>query len=156
MKKIKSFVEHIKEDLDVSTKQRAFQELENRVKSLKNLELDRKLRQLSNIYRSLSGSSNALKDELQNYIREVLGVPRAEILSRNLSIRGVGNHTVEFIVRDGERSILLHLIVKPNGYRVGGTSSKDFLDRCENDIQFWELVDNLAQGIQENDIYLEK
>ena len=35
MDKIKSFVEHIREDLDISTKQRAFQELENRVKDLK-------------------------------------------------------------------------------------------------------------------------
>lgn len=88
MKKIKSFVEHIKEDLDVSTKQRAFQELENRVKDLNNPDLNRKLGQLSNIYRSLSGRSNALKNELQNYIREVLGISETEILSRNLSIRG--------------------------------------------------------------------
>lgn len=156
MKKIKSFSEHIKEDLDVSTRQRAFQELENRVKDPKNPDIDRKLAQLSNIYRSLSGRSNALKEDLQNYIREVLGVPGAEILSRNLSIRGVDNPSVEFIVRDSERSILLHLIVNPTGYRVGNTSSKDFLDRCENDIQFWELVDSLSQGIQERDIYREK
>jgi hypothetical protein len=156
MKKIKSFVEHIKEDLDVSTKQRAFQELENRVKDLKNPDLNRNLRQLGNIYRSLSGRSNALKNELQNYIREVLGISETEILSRNLSIRGVGNPTVEFIVRDNQRSILLHLVVNPTGYRVGNISDRDFLDRCERDIQFWDLVDSLAESIQKDDIYTEK
>jgi len=156
MKMIKSFLDYIREDLDVSTKQRAFQELENRVKDPKNPELNRKLRQLSNIYRSLSGRSNAHKDELQNYIREVLGISEAEILSRNLSIRGVDNPTVEFIVRDSQRSILLHLVVNPTGYRVGNISDRDFLDRCGSNTQFWKLVDSLTQSIQEDDIYTEK
>jgi hypothetical protein len=156
MKGIKSFVEHIKEDLDISTKQRAFHELGNIVKNPGRGDLNRRLEQISNIYRSLSGKSNGLKEELQNYIREVLGVEGAEILSRNLSIRGVNNPSVEFIVRDSERSILLHVIVNPDEYQVGNISDKNFLSRCENDHQFWDLVDRLSESIRENDIFLNR
>jgi hypothetical protein len=157
MKYIKPFHSlNVYEDLDSSTKKSAFVKLERGARELLDPKHSRRLDQLSNIYRSLSGPSEGLKEELKSYIENNLGVPGVEIISRNLSIRFEGRDEVELIIKDSKGSILLHILVNSRTYSLGSTSDKDFTRLSTNDEGFNDLVDRLVKSIQERDIYLEK
>ena len=147
---------NVYEDLDSSTKKSAFVKLERGAKELLDPKHSRRLDQLSNIYRSLSGPSEGLREELKSYIENNLGVPGVEIFSRNLSIRFEGRDEVELIIKDSRGFILLHILVNSRTYSLGSISDKDFTRLSTNDRGFNDLVDRLVKSIQDRDIYLEK
>ena len=157
MKYIKPFSSlNVYEDLDSSTKKNAFVKLERGARELLDPKHSRRLDQLSNIYRSLSGPSEGLREELKSYIENNLGVPGVEIFSRNLSIRFEGRDEVELIIKDSKGSILLNILVNSRTYSLGSISDKDFTRLSTNDRGFNDLVDRLVKSIRERDIYLEK
>lgn len=157
MKYIKPFPSpNVYEDLDSSTKKNAFVKLEQGAKELLDPKHSRRLDQMSNIYRSLSGPSEGLREELKSYIENNLGVPEVEIISRNLSIRFEGRDEVELIIKDSRGFILLDILVNSRTYSLGNISDKDFTRLSTNDRGFNDLVDRLVKSIQDRDIYLEK
>lgn len=157
MKYIKPFSSlNVYEDLDSSTKKSAFVKLERGARELLDPKHSRRLDQLSNIYRSLSGPSEGLREELKSYIENNLGVPEVEIISRNLSIRFEGRDEVELIIKDSRGFILLDILVNSKTYSLGSISDKDFTRLSTNDKGFNDLLDRLVKSIQERDIYLEK
>ena len=157
MKYIKPFSSlRVYEDLDSSTKKSAFVKLERGARELLDPKHSRRLDQLSNIYRSLSGPSEGLKEELKSYIENNLGIPGVEIISRNLSTRFEGRDEVELIIKDSKGSILLDILVNSRTYSLGSISDKDFTRLSTNDKGFNDLLDRLVKSIRERDIYLEK